>query len=150
MRLMGELSAEQTGGEQRRTDRRVLALAVPASVAAPGQPVIIRNLSRTGMLVETTAHLPVGEALHIDLPEAGRVGAKVVWQEGVLHGCAFAAPISQAAVSAAQLLAPHGADPADMLPDDRWPAPLRLLAIVGATVLLWGGLIVAGVALTLG
>lgn len=61
------------------------------------------NLSTTGMLLETTQDLAIGERLTIHLPEAGEVAAEVVWSSDRLFGCKFLVPISGATLAASQL-----------------------------------------------
>ena len=63
----------------------------------------IHNISAAGLLIETTVPLAEGEQLALDLPEAGAVVATVVWRSERLYGCAFAEPLSPAALAAAQL-----------------------------------------------
>jgi transcriptional regulator with XRE-family HTH domain len=63
----------------------------------------IHNISAAGLLIETTVPLAEGEQLALDLPEAGAVVATVVWRSERLYGCAFAEPLGQAALAAAQL-----------------------------------------------
>lgn len=88
-------------GEQRGSARRSLRLDIPG--AASEVAVTIRDLSLTGVLIETAAALGVGEVFQIDLPEAGTIEATVVWNGGELYGCQFTWPISPAALSAALL-----------------------------------------------
>jgi transcriptional regulator with XRE-family HTH domain len=65
--------------------------------------VTIHNISAAGLLLETGLVLAEGEELALDLPEAGAVTATVVWRSERLYGCAFARPLSAAALAAAQL-----------------------------------------------
>jgi transcriptional regulator with XRE-family HTH domain len=72
--------------------------------------VLVRNLSATGLLIETAAELQVGDELEVDLPETPRALAKVVWAGDGLFGCAFDSPLPHSAISAAQLRSePEGA-----------------------------------------
>lgn len=90
--------------DDRGAQRRTLRLGVTARLGVSGtQPATVRNLSTTGLLIESETILAEGETIVIDLPEAGPVDAEVVWSDGPLFGCRFASPISTAAVSAAQL-----------------------------------------------
>lgn len=93
-----------SGLGQRTGIRR--ALRLEASGMLPnGQDanVTIHNISVTGLLLETGLDLARGEALSLDLPEAGTVEAAIVWRSGQLYGCAFSTPLSTAAIAAAQL-----------------------------------------------
>lgn len=107
MAILAELDLEPEAGERRSAVRRRLRLvsdgAVPSSA---GARVIIRDLSVSGLLIESSAPLSVGEQLVLSLPEAGATEAIVVWDSGRYFGCKFTKPIANAAVSAAQLMSP--------------------------------------------
>lgn len=100
--------------ERRRMHRRTLRLDVAAQTAAAEALVVIRNLSRTGLLIETGAGFQVGETFILVLPEAGATPARVVRGDGRIFGCEFLSPIPASAISAALLkTAPEaGTDPA--------------------------------------
>lgn len=92
----------------RRDFRRTLLLAATGATSAGNAAVTIHNISVTGLLLQTEASLVQGESIDVELPHAGKTRARVVWSSGRFHGCAFVAPISHAALSAAQLQgAPH-------------------------------------------
>ncbi|MBV7265889.1 helix-turn-helix domain-containing protein [Erythrobacter ani] len=89
--------------DDRREQRR--AMQLETSGALPGGTtanVTVHNLSASGLLLETDLPLEEGEVLAVELPEAGRVDASVVWQSGRLFGCAFGSSISEGALAAAQ------------------------------------------------
>ena len=86
-------------GERRRALRRVMRLGL----GAEGEAVTVRDISLTGMLLETSAAMLVGAGFEVELPHAGTVGAVVVWNCGEFYGCEFEHPISVACVSAARL-----------------------------------------------
>ncbi len=92
------------GKNKRGTTRHQMRLRVRG---APGSgeatDVLIHNLSATGMLLESSAELKVGDEINVELPEAESSLAKVMWTSGQFFGCAFDRPLSAAAVSAAQL-----------------------------------------------
>jgi transcriptional regulator with XRE-family HTH domain len=89
---------------RRSAARREMKLRIRRSSAAGNATdALIRNLSTTGMLLETATELAVGEKIVIDLPQMGKASAKIVWAGDDLFGCAFDSPLSDAAVSAAQL-----------------------------------------------
>lgn len=101
--LVAHLS-ESSGAEQRRTARRTLRLQVAGTISdGVAAPMIIHDLSATGLLVQTDDGPPVGEKLHIELLDAGRHPAKVVWSSGQFIGCRFDRPLPQAVISAALL-----------------------------------------------
>lgn len=108
MPIRAHLDPPAAGDGQRSAARRALHLETSGFVAGPGADVAeanvtIHNISAAGLLIETALELAEGEALSIDLPEAGVVGAAVVWRSERLYGCAFDAPIGPAALAAAQL-----------------------------------------------
>jgi hypothetical protein len=72
-------------------------------LGAEGEAVTVRDISLTGMLLETSTAMLVGASFEVELPHAGTVGAVVVWNSGEFYGCEFEHPISVAAVSAARL-----------------------------------------------
>lgn len=90
---------EQPLNDRRRTVRRSLHLGVGGS----GEPVTIHDLSLTGALIETSLPMLVGAIFEVELPQAGRVEATIVWNSGEYYGCQFNLPISPAALSAALL-----------------------------------------------
>jgi len=63
----------------------------------------ILNLSATGFLAELADGNAMPAELDIELPNAGRRRAEVVWSSGQLAGCTFASPLARADLSAAQL-----------------------------------------------
>lgn len=91
--------------EQRATDRRVLRLEARAATPAGEGGIQIHNLSRTGMLVEAAAAVPVGTGVEVEMPGGARHRAEVVWSDAELFGCRFIKPLSQATLSAALLRA---------------------------------------------
>lgn len=101
--------------EQRASDRRVLRLDAQADTPAGKGGILIHNLSRTGMLVESDTRLPVGTRVEIEMPGGARHRAEVVWRDAGLFGCRFTKPLSQATLSAALLRsAPLVEPPADV------------------------------------
>lgn len=110
----GQASREQTP----RDARRLLRLEAEGTFAGGSAgSVLVHNLSRTGILLETGVALEAGEIIEIQLPEAGQTRARVVWTSDRLYGCAFEARLSDAALSASQLrgsirLSPQGASEA--------------------------------------
>ncbi len=91
--------------EQRATDRRVLRLEARAATAAGEGGIQIHNLSRTGMLAESAAALPVGTGIEVEMAGGARHRAEVVWRDADLFGCRFSKPLTQATLSAALLRA---------------------------------------------
>lgn len=107
--------------DQRGNARRTLRLeALGATARGDSTSVTVHNLSLTGLLLESSADLAVGELIELELPEAGVVEARVAWRDGAFAGCQFTAPIGAAALSAAQLRgvpSPSGSADHETFPD---------------------------------
>lgn len=114
-------------GERRRSARRALSLGAGAG----GASVTIRDISLTGMLLETPTPMLVGAGFEVELPHAGKVAVAVVWNSGEFYGCEFEYPISPAAVSAARLQSEPVAGKAASQPP---PNPLEELRALNADV----------------
>jgi transcriptional regulator with XRE-family HTH domain len=105
VRVKAQLDGPATVGKRRGSERRQLRLNTGGLVATGDiAEVIIHDLSATGLLLETSVPLGLDESIEVELPEANRARAKVVWQSQNLFGCQFSAPLPRAALSAAQLL----------------------------------------------
>ena len=87
---------------ERQDVRHQLRLPIEGSI---GNRAIMRDLSRTGLMLETSDALAVGETLEIDFHGTSAY-AHVVWREGTMVGCQFRQPISRSAISAALLQSP--------------------------------------------
>lgn len=110
--------------DERSTARRTLGLDVPAYASGDSTEALIHNLSETGLLIETSVELQVGESLQVELSHAGITSALVIWSRGQLVGCEFAAPVSSAAISAALLRNPiRPRQPVQAAPISRREAP---------------------------
>ena len=106
MALLAQIGVDPHTGEKRSAVRRSLRLQVD-EVGSEGQSrALVRNLSETGLLLESATALSVGEELTVHLPEAGAVSARVIWARRPFFGCEFARPVGRAAVSAALLKSP--------------------------------------------
>jgi transcriptional regulator with XRE-family HTH domain len=120
------------GSGASREPRRTLLLEARGETASgTAAEVMIHNISASGLLLETASGLAQGESLDIDLPEAGRTRAEVIWTSGMLYGCAFAEPLGHAALSAAQLRSLVGVtlapEPAERRPQGALGARLQRL-----------------------
>lgn len=142
MTMLARIEANGIDADRRRANRRVLRLQVAGAISAgPGEDVLIHDLSSNGLLIETSAELAVGARLEVELPEAGRAEARVMWSDGRYFGCQFVSIIPTAALSAAQLRSPARAtalQPAfagpDAMPVALLPLPARL-QLIGALAL---------------
>jgi hypothetical protein len=107
MAILAELELKPDAAERRGSARRRLRLISEGTTPSSSHArVFIRDLSVSGLLIESSAPLSVGEVLVVNLPEAGAAEAIVKWDSGHYFGCQFTRPISKAVVSAAQLLSP--------------------------------------------
>ncbi|AKH41068.1 PilZ domain protein [Croceibacterium atlanticum] len=95
-------------GDRRRKSRKRLRLQAlhTADPQANQEEVLIHDLSETGLLLESSLQLKVGETVQVDLPTLKQVSARIVWQSGKLYGCQFNQPIPRSARSAAILRSP--------------------------------------------
>ena len=110
MGMLAQINLDPQTDEQRRTPRRTLRLDVDGGASAT-----VRNLSETGLLIESPDALEVGDRVSLDLPVAGPAEARVIWARAPFYGCEFARPVSRAAVSAALLRAPIEEPPVVLL-----------------------------------
>jgi transcriptional regulator with XRE-family HTH domain len=100
------INARFESDDRRTGARRTLHLGVDG-VFDQGRTgaATVRDLSLTGLLLETSETLVIGDRFALDLPEAGALDVEVVWSGAPLFGCRFDTPLSSAALSAAQLRA---------------------------------------------
>ena len=125
MSLLAHLGPSDSSANRRNSPRRTLQLqALGTTSSQLAVRVVIHDLSRTGLLLETSADLAAGERIDVELPEAGPAQAKVVWSSGRFFGCKFERPIAPAALSSAILRSPPEA--AD---DQRDPVASALLEL---------------------
>lgn len=143
--LLAHIVVPEDQGDRRRAGRRTLRLDVAAQSSTLTSSVVIRNLSRTGLLIETDAPFAAGETFMLVLPEIGATPARVVRAKGRSFGCEFLSPVPASAISAALLKAPYedaaavAAEPAvvpELYDDSEFIAhpPSRLVHV--ATILL--------------
>ncbi|MFN3864156.1 MAG: helix-turn-helix domain-containing protein [Erythrobacter sp.] len=121
MAIKAHLDQPAPGKSLRGAARRPLRLDTSGTLPDGREAnVTIHNISAAGLLLETRVELARDETLALDLPQAGRVEAAVVWRSGALYGCAFAAPLGAGALAAAQLQGlPVGEPPAAAAPAAR-------------------------------
>ncbi|AJA11527.1 hypothetical protein SKP52_23425 [Sphingopyxis fribergensis] len=112
--LLAHIADPVETADRRRMQRRTLRLDVAARSVAVESAVIIRNLSRTGLLIETDAAFSIGETFLLVLPELGAAPARVVRSDGRLFGCEFLTPVPASAISAALLRTPHDEEEGDV------------------------------------
>lgn len=110
MGMLAHVEFDPQTDEQRRTPRRTLRLDVDGGATAT-----VRNLSESGLLIESPDALEVGDRVSLDLPVAGLAEARVIWARAPFYGCEFVRPVSRAVVSAALLRAPIEEPPVILL-----------------------------------
>ncbi|MGN3973918.1 helix-turn-helix domain-containing protein [Tsuneonella sp. SYSU-LHT278] len=115
--------------DPRSAGRRTLHLGVSGRFASGSESAVtVHNISATGLLIETSAALAEGERIVVDLPEAGERDARVIWTDGLMHGCRFEEPLGAGALSAAQLRgAVRGADRGGLPQGEEFGARLHRL-----------------------
>lgn len=107
MAILAELHPQRRTSERRVALRRTLQLTVRGETpTGDSAQVLIHDISVTGLLLETSADLLIGETIEVDVPEGGPMSAIVMWNSGRFFGCQFHGRISPAAVSAAVLRSP--------------------------------------------
>lgn len=97
--------AEAVVDEQRpRAERRRLLLEARGLLESGVEsPVVVHNVSETGLLLETKADLEIGEGFDLVLQGEDPLHGRVVWASGSLYGCAFDQPLQPALLSAIEL-----------------------------------------------
>lgn len=106
MALLARLTEVQFDCERRKAVRHNLCLLDPTSPAEGPKAVVILDLSASGLMLETTTPLHVGDTIEVELPRATPQLARVIWARETYFGCEFAEPVSQAVISAALLRSP--------------------------------------------
>jgi len=61
---------------------------------------LVHDISDTGLLIETTCALAVGEVIEVTLAPMGVMEAEIMWDGGQIYGCKFTQENPQAAISA--------------------------------------------------
>lgn len=101
MSLLAHFQELEPNSDRRRSPRRALRLGTGEG----GETVTVHDLSLTGALIETSVPMLVGAIFEVELPEAGKVEAEIVWNSGEYYGCQFSLPITPSTLSAALLKA---------------------------------------------
>ncbi len=123
MAIPAHLEEAPTKDGSDRARRRRLRLETSGALATgEATNVVVHNASAGGLLLECRIGLSAGETILVELPHAGTVRARVVWESGHLFGCEFEMPISSATLSAAELRSAVGSS-AGSAPDARIAAP---------------------------
>ena len=154
-----ERLTEDALAEKRYASRKAVSLSLNALIDGEQRRVAVRDLSHTGFLVDTMPSLTLDQAIELELPNAGRKTAKVVWAGDALAGCTFLEPISKAELSGALLKSgflqapvvdePQISEPIayaamDEAPGTPLPVWARLVVIGGASALAWTPILLVG------
>ena len=133
------------GTNRRYAPRRTLTLG--SVLQDSGGTAVIRDLSVSGLSLETADPLSVGERLLVDLPLNGATCATVVWRDGSLFGCEFEETVSAAAISAALLRAQpeareesasaEAASDEQVATETEWSAARKMWVIIGLSLASW-------------
>lgn len=102
--------------ERRSETRRHLLFATTArGENGETQPVLVRDISARGLLLETEEGVTLDEPFTVNLPEAGEIAAHVIWKGEKLAGCRLDNHLSQATIDAVRAKgeAAHEAQPDD-------------------------------------
>lgn len=87
--------------ERRSEARRHLLFATTVRGAdGADQPVLVRDISARGLLLETEEGATLDQIIAVGLPVAGDVEAHVIWQGDKLAGCRLDHHLSQATIDA--------------------------------------------------
>lgn len=87
--------------ERRSEARRHLLYATTArGQDGDSQPVLVRDISARGLLLETEDGVTLDPVVAVTLPEAGDVESHVIWQGDKLAGCRLDLHLSQATIDA--------------------------------------------------
>ena len=115
MAIRAWLQEDAAGGQKpREPRRRVLLEGYGAKASGDVLPIVVRDISASGMLLECSERLDVDALLSVDLPDGPDTQAVVVWVSGPLHGCKFTRPLGRATLSAALLRSTVGEDVASL------------------------------------
>lgn len=113
-------------GERRSEERRHLLYATTARGADGGgdQPVLVRDISARGLLLETEEAATLEKVIFVSLPEAGDVEAHIIWQGDKLAGCRLTTHLTQATIDAVRATgeAAHAEQPGGDTPVPRTAA----------------------------
>ncbi|UVI38340.1 PilZ domain-containing protein [Qipengyuania spongiae] len=150
---VASLSLPAMSPDRRAADRRTCTLSfLAADEGADTIPVLVLDLSQSGMRLWSAAILEIGDRLDVVIPEIGPVSARIVRRKAVRgqyqYGAQFHAPITQGAISAALLAAPVLAGPAqngplsdrpaaDEAPEERFSRRVRVAIFAGLGLASW-------------
>ena len=104
MALAAHMEERSGSSATRRDPRRTIRLeALGERASGKVAPVMVHNISRNGLLIESDKPMAAGEAFLVDLPNGHGTLARVVWTSERLHGCRFEEPVSDLVLNATEL-----------------------------------------------
>lgn len=149
--------------DSRGHSRRKLLLEVNAQALGPNSgSATVHDVSESGLLIELSSSLAVGDVIEVEFPQARLKLAEVVWTSGQLAGCKFVEQLTSGSISAALLRsAPthpgsgaaawqndaHSdftAIPTSPSEPSRLSGRAKILTVFGLTSLMWTLIIAAG------
>lgn len=116
-------TAEWSSDKERRSEarRHLLFPTTARGDEGESQPVLVRDISARGLLLETEEGANLDQSMTVNLPEAGDVAVHVIWQGDKLAGCRIEDALSQATIDAVRTKgeAAHAEQPATDAPMPR-------------------------------
>ena len=102
MPLLPRKAKIETSIDNRKRQRHKLFLEVEGGEhGTASDAVLVHDILDTGLLIETTSELGVGEIIEVNLPNAGvLMEAEIMWAAGQIYGCKFTRERTQAAMGA--------------------------------------------------
>ena len=85
--------------DDRASARYRLLLEVRSDDQRRATPVVIHDISRTGLLLQIEGHLGADTELTFDLPGVGVASARVAWSSGSFYGAQFVVPLAPSALA---------------------------------------------------
>lgn len=89
-----EACAKRAGSMQPREQRSDIVRVAGLYVADLKRQAFVRNLSRSGLMLETSLAPPVGEAVTVKMDGLAPVSGQVRWRRGGIAGIEFDQPLS--------------------------------------------------------
>jgi hypothetical protein len=105
--------------------------------------VVIINISTSGVLLEVSADIPIGESITIGIAGIGLVPSRVVRRHGRTLGCEFRTPVAAARIAEATqaqtvVALPFLSGPLRIDAEARWSRRTRLAILLMAGISAWG------------
>lgn len=153
--IPGQLDARVADSSRRSEVRRKVHLEARGTTGSDQTSLVVLDISTTGLLLQTTGDLGVGDMIELQLPDLPGVNAVVKWSSSGLFGCEFPVPASSAFVSAALLRSPpqppipgllSGPDLDGLYAEDRsqvgkLPGVVRVSLLFGLVLASWAAIV---------